>query len=307
MAERVGIPAARDSRDRLYGRAAIDATPPPFEAFKPLRCGGCAVAVIAVSTHPRRTPRGGTTQVTALYRLPPNGEHDPGCPYDFKNRAENLIRDSRGTLVKDGEDYELRLPDPDTIEPPDPLPPSKPGKPTARLAVTASPYRLVPALSTAAGIVRLLREFDDDPDASSRFRARYAGRTLRWNEFCRGANEAVAIAGYLGHGPAARHPLALHGIVRDVGTAHSRNTHQLRDEHEDYLDHAGERRRLRVVVRSRNPGAFAQVRPGDRWLGYGHWKLWPAPSAPVTEVQLWIDGPWSLTTWREDNGSGPRA
>ncbi|AXB43239.1 hypothetical protein [Amycolatopsis albispora] len=237
----------------------------------------------------------------AFYRLPGHGEHDPGCAYDFKNRAENLIRDSRGTLVKDGEDCELRLPDPDTIEPPDPLPPSRPGKPTARLSVTAADHTLVPALSTATRIVRLLREFDDAPDAAHRFRARYAGRKLRWHEFCRHATEAAAIASHLDL--AARHPLALHGTVRDIGTAHSGNTHQLRDEHQDYLGHDARRRRLRVVLRSRNPDTFAHVNPGDRWLGYGHWRLWLAPQAPIAEIQLWIDGPWSLATWREDSPS----
>lgn len=298
MAERVGIPAARDSRGRTYGRAAIDAVPPPFEAYKPLHCGACTTAVIAVPSYPRRTPNGGTTQVMAFYRLTGNGEHDPGCDYDFKNRAENIIRDSRGTLVKDGEDYELRLPDPDTIEPPDPRPPGNPGEPTARLSVTTSNHTLVPALSTAAAIVRLLREFDDDPDAARRFRARYAGKKLRWNQFCRHATEAAAIAAHLERPPKTRHPLAVHGTVRDIGTAHSGNTQQLRDEHEDYLDHAGERRRLRIVVRSRNPDTFTDLHPGDRWLGYGHWRLWLAPRAPIAEIQLWIDGPWSLATWR---------
>lgn len=205
---------------------------------------------------------------------------------------------AEGTLVKDCEDYELRLPDPDTIEPPDPRPPSKPGKPTARLSVAASDHTLVPALSTAAGIVRLLREFDDDPDAARRFRARYAGKRLRWNQFCRHTTESAAIAAHLELPPQTRHPLAVYGTVRDIGTAHSGNTHQLRDEHEGYLDHAGERRRLRIVVRSKNTGTFTGARPGDRWLGYGHWRLWLAPRAPIAEIQLWIDGPWSLATWR---------
>lgn len=237
----------------------------------------------------------------AFYRLTGNGEHDPGCDYDFKNRAEHLVRDSRGTLVKDGEDYELRLPDPDTIAPPDSRPPSTTGEPTARLSVTNR--TLVPALSTAAGILRLLREFDDDPDAARRFRARYAGKKLRWNQFCLHASEADTVAAHLQQPPKIRHPLVVHGTVRDIGTAHSGNTHQLRDEHEDYLDHLGERRRLRIVVRSKNNDTLTDVRPGDRWLGYGHWRLWLAPRAPIAEIQLWIDGSWSLVTWRLPGGT----
>ena len=84
MAERVGISAARDSRGRSYGRAAIDAVPPQFEAFRPLHCGGCMTAVIAVPTYHRRKQHGGMIQVMAFYRLPGNGEHDPGCAFDFK-------------------------------------------------------------------------------------------------------------------------------------------------------------------------------------------------------------------------------
>ncbi len=31
----------------------------------------------------------------AHYAVTKHGEHDPGCRYDFKNRAERLIQDSR--------------------------------------------------------------------------------------------------------------------------------------------------------------------------------------------------------------------
>jgi len=236
----------------------------------------------------------------AHFAVSKHGEHDPGCRYDFKNRAEKLIQDSRGTVVHDGDLYELRLPDPDKIETPDRLPPSKPGAPQARLRVSDSERRLTPAL-VSARIVRLLREFDDDPDAGSRFRARYAGRRISWHQFCRSTAEASDIALQLDQPVPPQHPLALHGTVKTAGPAHSGSTHQLLDEHEDFLDHSAGRRRLRVAVRSKNGDAVARVQPGDRWLGYGHWKLWIAPRAPIIEIQLWIDGPWSLATWREES------
>ncbi|MFE3170072.1 hypothetical protein ACFXPA_04745 [Amycolatopsis sp. NPDC059090] len=124
------------------------------------------------------------------------------------------------------------------------------------------------------------------------------GRSSGGTNFCRHTTESAAIAAHLERPPQTRHPLAVYGTVRDISTAHSGNTHQFRDEHEGDLDHARERRRLRIVVRSKNVGTFTGVRSGDRCLGYGHWRLWLAPRAPIAEIQLWIDGPWSLVTWR---------
>lgn len=299
MADRVGIPAARDTRGQVYPREAIDTVPPPFDAYKPLKCGGCTVAVVATRSHPRRTRGGGVTQVMAHYAVTKHGEHDRGCRYDFKNRAEHLIRDSRGSVVRDGDVYELRLPDPDKVEPPDRLVPSRPGRPHARLQVTNSDRTLTPALGSAAHIVRLLRDFDDDDDAASRFRVRHAGSKVPWSQFCRSTAETTAIATHLDQPASSRCPLALHGTVGAVGPAGSGNTYQLRDGHEGTLDHPDGRRRLRVTLRSTNTDTFGQAKPGDRWLGFGHWRLWIAPRAPIAEVQLWIDGPWSLATWQE--------
>jgi hypothetical protein len=234
----------------------------------------------------------------AHYAVTKYGEHDPGCRYDFQNRAERVIQDSRGTVVRDGDIYELCLPDPDKVEPPDRLPPSRAGHPQARLQVSTSDRTLTPALGSAARIVRLLHDFDDDPAAARRFRARYAGRKITWARFCRSTTETAAIASHLNEPAAGQHPLALHGIVGTVGQASSGNTYQLRDDHEGYLDHADGQRRLRVVVRSKNADTFTRVQPGDTWLGYGHWQLWIAARVPIVEIQLWIDGPWSLATGR---------
>ena len=46
MADRVGIPAARDTGGRLHARAAIDMVPRPYEAYEPLHCGGCTIGVV---------------------------------------------------------------------------------------------------------------------------------------------------------------------------------------------------------------------------------------------------------------------
>ncbi|MDX3663730.1 hypothetical protein PV646_41155 [Streptomyces sp. ID05-26A] len=235
----------------------------------------------------------------AHYAVTKHGEHHSGCRYDFKNRADHLIRDSRGTIVREGEIYELRLPDPDKIEPPDQLPPSGAGRPQARLQVSTSDRTLTPALGSAARIVRLLRDFDNDPDAARRFRARYAAMKITWAHFCRSTTEAAAIASHLDEAFVDQHPLALHGTVGTAGPAGKGGTYQLRDDHESLLDRVDGPRRLRVVVRSKNTDTFNQLKSGDKWLGYGHWRLWIAARAPIAEVQLWIDGPWSLATWRD--------
>lgn len=299
MADRVGIPIARDTRGRRYPRAAIDAVPPPYETHKPLHCGACTVGVVGTRSHPRRVHGGGVTEVMAHYSVTKHGEHDPDCRYDFKNRAEQVIQDSRGTVVQDGDAYELRLPDPDTIEQPDRLPSSSAGRPQARLRVSSSDRVLTPALGSAARIVRLLRDFDDDPEAARRFRARYAGTKISWARFCRSTNEIGVIAAFLDGPTAQQHPLALCGTVGSVGPTHRGDTYQLRDEQAGYFDHADGQRRLQVVVRSKNADTLSNAVAGDRWLGYGHWRLWIAPRAPVAEIQLWIDGPWSLAMWRD--------
>jgi hypothetical protein len=298
-AERVGIPLARDARSRGHPRAAIDAVPPPYEADRPLRCGGCDVGVRGTRSHSRRVADGDVIQVMAYYSVVNHGEHERGCRYDFRHRAQQLIRDSRGTVVRKGEVYELRMPEPDTVEPVDQLRPSAGGVPRARLEVSVSDRELAPSLGSAAQIVRLLHEFDDDPDAVRRFRVRHAGRTFTWERFCRSTGELASIASFLRMPTAGQHPLALYGTVRSVRSSRRGDSRELCDDQSGFLDLVGEERRLTVVVRSRNAKAFAKIGVGDQWLGYGKWGLWIPDRKPFAEIQLWVDGPWSIATWQD--------
>lgn len=235
----------------------------------------------------------------AYYSLVRHGEHDPGCRYDFKNRAEQVIRDSRGTVVRDGEVYELRVANPDTVDSPDRSLPSTRGRPRARLQVSASDHQLTPSLNSAARIVRLLHDFDDDPEAVARFRAHYRGRTNPWDRFCRTTGELIAIGAILTAPQILQHSLALHGIVKTVRPTKGGDLYELCDDQVGYLDDPAGRRRLYVRVRSYNVDAFAGVNAGDRWLAYGSWELWRADHARLAEIQLRIKGPWSLATWRD--------
>ena len=299
MADRIGIPVAQDSCGKLHSRDAIDKVPPRYEAYKPLHCGGCTVGVVGTRSHSRRVPGGGVTQVMAHYSVTKHGEHGPECPYDFKNRAKQIVRESRGTVVQDGDVYELRLPESDTVEQPDRLPPSSGGRPGTRHQVSSSDHLLTPTLGSAAKIVRLLRNFHDDSDAAERFRARRRGRKIPWTCFCRSTSESADIATFLSKHAVQRHPLALHGTVDSLPPTKSGNTYQLRDDRTGYLNHTYRERPLYVVVRSKNADAIAHLRPGDKWLGYGHWKLWQPKNESIFEIQLWVDGPWSLATLRD--------
>ncbi|MCK2240018.1 MULTISPECIES: hypothetical protein [unclassified Crossiella] len=300
MATTVGIPAAQDSRGHTHPRAAIDRTPSPYEPYRPLHCAECTTPVVPVGSYARRTAGGGREQVSAYYRLAASSEHDTGCRYDFPRRAEELIHESHGTLSKKNGLYELRLPDPDAIEDLQNLPPNMAGKPIARLHVTTTPHALVPALGSAAQIVKLLRDFDNDPTAVAQFRVRHAGQLLTWSQFCRPAAQSCAIT--IDRPQRALlepHPLAIHGTVRATGTTRNSTSYRLLDTHRGHIDTPHGSRRLHVLMRSSTAATFGHLQPGDHWLGYGRWKIWVPSDTPYAEIQLWVDGPWSLAAWRD--------
>jgi hypothetical protein len=303
MAEQVGIPLARDSRGGIYGRAAIDADPRPFDPDD-LFCGGCTLPVAAVKSYPFRTPGGGEARRSAHYRRKAredrNKEHDPGCDFDFKNLATELIHESHGTLTRGGDDYELRLPDPHRRATPLPQPFRTSGRePVARMQTTQTDRNLTPMLRTAAGIVKLLRRFDDSPEAAERFRAVYAGQRLPWNQFCRNAPDIDGLLQQLRQPKQV--PIAVHGTVSEIGKAHSGNSFMLRDTSTGRANHEGYQRSVHIVIRSKIVDVFKHAEQQQHWLAYGNWKLW-TPSEPesrLLEVQLWITSSQSLVCWDE--------
>ncbi|MCZ4326731.1 hypothetical protein [Brachybacterium paraconglomeratum] len=300
MAETVGIPEARDSRGTVYGRAAIDADPCPFDR-NDLVCGGCTLPVTAAKGHPRRVPGGGETWVSACFRRWPRQDrtHDEGCDFDFERRATELISDSRGTLTKNGEHYELRLPQ-EAPSPQDAAPERSGGTHgrIARLQVNAASFRLAPTIRTAAGILRLLRRFAGSDDAVARFRAVYGKKRLTWEQFCRPASDAESIMKHLRGQRDRQHPLAVHGTVGLVSESKQGSSFSLLDAYAGTVLHEGQERQVRVTVRSRNRAALRGAQQGDHWLAYGQWSYWVMDHVPRIEIQLWIDTPSSLVTWR---------
>jgi hypothetical protein len=92
-------------------------------------------------------------------------------------------------------------------------------------------------------------------------------------------------------------------VIKEIGTASSGTTYVLRDEHSASVANGRRREQLHAVVRSKNAETFKDAAPGECWLGYGRWRFWkPTTNATYAEVQLWVDGPWSLATWRPSSG-----
>lgn len=300
MADRVGIPEARDSKGGRYGRASVDADPRPFDP-KDLFCGGCTAPVSAVSGYAFRTPSGGegwrSPHFRRSHRDGHSSEHDDGCPFDFKKRATEILHESHGTLTQNGDDYELRLPSTSPQEPDAASPPRGTAGSVARLQVTPTDSELAPMLRTAAGIVKLLHRFERSSDATARFRALYQGKRIAWNRFCLEASDTESLLAHLRRPEAQQHPITVHGAVLETAEAHSRGSFLLRDTHSARTLHDGQSREVLVVVRSKNGSVFRGTGPGDQWLAYGNWHLWPQSTGRRLEIQLWIDSPASLTTW----------
>ena len=292
---RRGIPAARDARGAVWPREAIDADPRPFVA--PLNCGQCSAAVSAVGEYTKRSEGGLTITVAAHYRLTSGGEHETGCPYDFDRRAQGVVADSMGTVVKQRDHWRLLLPtdvDMDVHE----ATGVRSGEPPRRkLQVTPSSVLLTPAINSAAKIARLLETFERDPGLVELFRAEYGERLLRWEDFAYGPSDYPRLLDRLTAGP-LEHPVAVYGRTHKLGTSRNGLTYAL---------HA--RGRIRMASRESPSWVPVVVRADDEallpredamhWLAYGFWSFLHTDSG-YREIQLWLRAPWQITTWQPD-------
>ncbi|MEV0699918.1 hypothetical protein AB0I53_18695 [Saccharopolyspora sp. NPDC050389] len=66
-------------------------------------------------------------------------------------------------------------------------------------------------------------------------------------------------------------------------------------EHGPYGGIPGEHGWIPIVLRARSE-ELLPTEPEQRWLAYGDWRFW-AGSSGYREIQLWIRGPWQITTW----------
>lgn len=278
---RVGIPRAVDTTARTFGRSAIDQEPRPFR--EPLRCGGCPATVGPVGGYPRRDG----TAVSSHYRLRRGHEHDPGCLFHFDARAGELVIEHRREIDRHGDHYVLVLRDPDLAravvipEPP-------PADPRSRLQIrprTAVPV-LHPTISAAAAIARLLRVFENDPDARNAFRATYDGRTYTWNDvYFDAAHDSVRLLHTVEQG--TNRPLVVRGAVQDTGRSRRGDTHYVRlSTGRGAQDAQG--RWINLYLRATD-SAELDYQPGDDIIGYGPWKSYAPPEGRSIQVNLWCD------------------
>ncbi|MDZ7912930.1 MAG: hypothetical protein U5O16_14035 [Rhodococcus sp. (in: high G+C Gram-positive bacteria)] len=234
--------------------------------------------------------------IRAHYRLNGNGEHDPGCRYSFDDRAADIVKDSRGTVVTGADHYDLRIPQ-DWAEPvTGEHEPETSGQPRTRLDVTNSKRTFNPLLGSAARIVQLIDQFENDPDAASRFRAIFGGVRIPWNEFCHSTSDLTSLYDFVSQSTARKHPIAIHGTIGDVKAIKAPTT-RMRDAEKIYI-HTDSRRQLRVSVLTKSPAALNTLEIHDKWLAFGNWDLSHANGIPYSEIQLWIRNQASISTWK---------
>lgn len=281
MVERLGIPVAIDATGRMWRRAAIQCVPQPF--VRPLRCGGCRTAVVAVHGYLNRFG----TAVAPLYRLIDReaNPHEDGCVYDFDTQAARILTQHRPLLSRHGEIYELQLPTlPKTPTTPQRSPDAS--TPPSRLQVAPlADVRLDPVIKAAAAIAHLLRHFDDDPVARARFRARYRGRMFTWSEFCFDARHDVKRLVEQIDTDADR-PYAVIGTVKQVGSAASGASYWLQlDTRVPVRTAAGDR--IQLFIRTHEQSTLSDT-VGECVVCYGRWSLFTPPRGGAWAT-LWAD------------------
>ncbi|MBT0773156.1 hypothetical protein KIH74_29705 [Kineosporia sp. J2-2] len=301
MSEVVGIPVAIDSRGTRHGRDTIDETPRPFDGRLPLHCGGCPAPVSSRRGHQRRS-EGGTISVSPHFFLKPGTEHDPGCPFDFRARANEIARNHRGAVQRAGDYYELLLPDLNQQTPSEPATTRRQSSSIYReISTDTSRSKLIPVLNGAARIAALLRNYQDDEEAAGRFQARHQGSTIAWKDFCVDAQTDITAAFHrsLAHG----YPLAVHGLAGTIETKSKGEQpyFEMRTRRPPRQGGQGSSAGPRAVLRSATRDSFRAIdaAPDRRWLAISErWRGYPSNESPRL-INLWINQWWQLTTWRD--------
>lgn len=295
--ERVGIPVALDGRGQQFGRTAIDQEPQPFQS--PLRCGGCSAPVTSTRSHPRRKPHSSETyKVLAFYRLKSGNEHEPSCLYHFDARAGELVSEYRREIERHGDHFVLLLRDPalpGTVADADP----PPADPRSRLEI--QPHTGVAALhrtlSAASAIARLLRTFENDPQAQSAFQASYRGRIYSWEDIyfdtahdiarlVHTIEEDEAQTGQVG----SSHPLVVRGAVLEPAEPSvSGYFHRLfLDSRRDATE--SQKHAVDVALLTGTPASLLPYQKGDEILAYGLWRtVGRTFGSRTVQVSLWCD------------------
>lgn len=292
---RPAIPLAVDRQGRTWRPADLERGVHVVERGS-LRCHGCRVDITWQSPYTIERADGETIDHRLIFKLMPGRQHGLGCPYDFDNRAGDILNASRVVMRKRGENYQLRLPLGS-------LPASEPQSADPRTAPDLGDG-MATVLSAAARVVGLLRRFDADHRAAERFEAEYAGHIISWGDFCwhvRSPADARALIFELRRPERIAYPIAVWGMARPV--AHTAGgTEYVTIGHPRPLQAAAR-------IRSRHPhvleGVTAALAAPDSGvvnvMGFGEWraaKLDPPRNtatadrdAENVEAQLWANHP----------------
>ncbi|MER5876126.1 hypothetical protein ABT119_09380 [Streptomyces sp. NPDC001910] len=299
----VRIPWVIDSRGDRYDRSEIDRQPAPRYVV-PLKRGGCGTRVSA--RHGNADDPDSRT--SHYFRIDP---HTAACRYDLDQRGKQLVDQAPGTVVRKAGQWRLICP---------PLHHGGTGghKPvpggTARPARAGGSAPRVTskqagaAIASARRIVRILDDFDQDPDVAAEFAAVAPNgrRDIPWSEFCLGRANADQLAQALLDGTAAPIPHAVWGPVHAADAAGRNHDSYVVMYHATNPVHIdGKPVRLRVAVRSTQADWIGANTRSGQVLGYGYWQLFPTDPAQARrqgwiELQLWVKQPWQATRWDTD-------
>lgn len=280
----VGIPVAVDASGRRIPTTWIDQEPQPFVKAE-LRCGGCGVRV-----HARRSSSKGRASRACFY-LGEHTTHANQCPYHWDPQRGALVEEHRDVLVATAGTFELQLPATEghTVTADQPVDSSR--RRRARLVVHKRRKRPVtPVISAAVAVVKLLRRFENAPDATEQFSARHGSHVLSWSDFCFDAGvDARRLLSLTRTGDAhlgLEYPIAVHGRIDATGESKNGNSRWVRLDTNGATTHSG--KPLTVMVRSRT--LFSPAPPTTHLMAYGSgWKVGTFGNA--TEVQLWVTMP----------------
>ncbi|MFE2470269.1 hypothetical protein [Streptomyces mirabilis] len=302
------IPFVTDARGDTYDRHAIDVKPtPPY--LPPLTCKGCGIRVSARHGNADDPD----SRSSHFFKLEP---HTPTCRYDLGQRGKHLIDASGGTVVRLEGQWRLKCP---PIERPatgggarKPPGPARPGARGGGGAPRPTSKEAGQAIASAHRIVRLLDDFENDPETVAEFAATAPNgqRNIPWHEFCYGRADAHQLAQALidGKASALAIPHAVWGPASTAGAVgRNHDTYVVMYfAHQPVTLDDGTRVKLRVTVRSNNPHWIGATTQSGQFLGYGYWQLFPkedqaqARKRGWIELQLWVKEAWQVERWDTD-------
>lgn len=299
----VRIPWVTDSRGDRYDRSEIDRQPAP-RYVAPLKCGGCGTRVSARHGNAEDPD----SRTSHYFRIDP---HTAACRYDLDQRGKQLVDQAPGTVVRKAGQWRLICPPlhhgGTGGQKPVPGGPARPAR-AGGSGPRVTSKQAGAAIASARRIVRILDDFDQDPDVAAEFAAAapYGRRDIPWSEFCRGRADADQLAQALLDQTAAPIPHAVWGPVHSADAAGRNHDSYVVMYHATNPVHIdGKPVRLRVAVRSTQADWIGANTRSGQVLGYGYWQLFPTDPAKAhrqgwIELQLWVKQPWQAARWDTD-------